>query len=859
MLEEPDERVFVADFSNKVQQLFLHVPGPVVLCCTDISLSDPVKSLKKFLPNELQNRANFYTARNKKLKTELSFYEQDLKNECNIFIRFNEGLVGGSGNFPLEPSGDYLQDDSVYAEYQPLEFTEFHPGHGYQGGYQSHRHQPPILQNPAVHIRQQFPPEPYTVNYHQYNEILYPGYDQNVEANLPSYNPRMSYVPTGGHTYRGSKTNSRQRGRGAQLRYPGPSQNQFHRSSLLPASTIHRTPTSPVEKEFQHNAGARSPPRLNSHSVVTSSETKSVIASNSAINVEGSGNITINTRSAQVMSTSPNTLKSNENVMKISDGNDNTGVSGEADASCASLVLSDDITQLNDYSDVTISKLSIKKSDLDNPAESSISRSSISSSSKVFSPGLASRDIGDTFSESPSSATFAISVTNVEISKSLAGKPVIQASDKESSVTDVMNHEFKPLTTGDFMLTLKCRQFYEIPSEILSDHRCKHTTKISISSNRLREIPKYLDIDHFPSMKILDASKNKLVDLPASIAEFLGMENLDISHNQCRIFPDVISKLKRLKILKVNNNSIEYVQKGLGFYNDLEILRLEGNKLTHIPEDIKYLQSLQYLNISDNRLDDFPQVICQLKSLQFLYMSSNKIKEVPHYLYMNESLEVVQVDKNPIIKPPPDVLARPIQEIRRYCKEIVAGRFKDDRILIIVQGSSNSGKSSVCSALCSDVTQRAVKPTEGIEERSAVIRDINVTIRDFSGDAHYKGLTEIFIVHNALYILTVDLKEYNTNVDNQDWFEINVWHYLKKIGVSQTVFIVGTHADLLDEGSVEGLLERLIKKAETALKNENKLLHLMKGSVNKTIDSFDLLKDEVTRCLLDRSLFPERG
>ncbi|XP_033098652.1 uncharacterized protein LOC117102480 [Anneissia japonica] len=33
----------------------------------------------------------------------------------------------------------------------------------------------------------------------------------------------------------------------------------------------------------------------------------------------------------------------------------------------------------------------------------------------------------------------------------------------------------------------------------------------------------------------------------------------------------------------------------------------------------------------------------------------------------------------------------------------------------------------------------------------------------------------------------------------------------------------------------------------------------MKGSVNKTIDSFDLLKDEVTRCLLDRSLFPERG
>ncbi|XP_033098612.1 uncharacterized protein LOC117102462 isoform X2 [Anneissia japonica] len=94
--------------SKPVQQLFVHVPGETVLCA-DISVHEPVECLKMFLRYELQNRANFYTTRNKKLKTDLSFYEQGLENECNIFIRFSEGLVGGSGNFPQEPSSKFCR------------------------------------------------------------------------------------------------------------------------------------------------------------------------------------------------------------------------------------------------------------------------------------------------------------------------------------------------------------------------------------------------------------------------------------------------------------------------------------------------------------------------------------------------------------------------------------------------------------------------------------------------------------------------------------------------------------------------------------------------------------------------------
>ncbi|XP_071944788.1 uncharacterized protein [Antedon mediterranea] len=830
--------------------------------------------------------------------TKLSLYRKHLFNALREVDQSTlNGVVAHyqAATYRLETIWDvvfFLENNNILAD-EPDKITKFASllgkrgqaillsylqNYQYEPGYQQSlpRGYSAMSHNPQLAYSYQIP------NYQQSGSINQP--KPGLYTNPRYYSHQQTYVQNASQFYHSMPHDPSVRYQGLQsepgmlyerqthqLQQPtaiSPNPVQRHVLHQFPSTTPHRTSHSPVgniqqsakispqkgisvtttsdekfkevKSNFLDGSGNPSTNQPVVHEDVTDDLSKDSLGNNKNNTIQGNANTAVQFESAHLSDKeSIDRLKSNQNVKTIP-------------SETLPVHPSDDNTLSSEgtYGHVTISKKSEDKS---------VDFSIKSSSSKVFSTGLGHRDSSDYYSDNYSTSAAAFTSITSEATTSLTGKPVIQASDKESSVTDVMNHEFKPLTTGDFMLTLKCRQFQEIPEEILKDQRCKHTTKVNISSNRLKEIPRYLDIEHFPSMKILDGSKNKLVDLPTTITEFRGMENLDISHNQFRIFPEVVGCLKQLKILKVNNNSIEYIPNGLGFYKDLEILRLEGNKLSKIPEDIRQLETLQYLNISDNRLDEFPLVICNLKKLQFFYMSSNKIKEVPYYLYMNECLEVVQVDKNPIVKPPPDVLARPIQEIRRYCKEIAAGRFKDDRIVIIVQGTFNSGKSSVCSALCSDVTKRAVKPTEGVEERTAVIRDINVTIREFAGDLHYRGLTEVFIVPNALYVVTVDLKKYKSNVGSVGWFGSNVWQYLKKIVGNQTVFIVGTHADLIPSDSVEDLLSSLLKKSEAALRNEDKLLHLLTVFVDAKIDSFDQLKDDVTGCLLNRKLFPERG
>lgn len=179
---------------------------------------------------------------------------------------------------------------------------------------------------------------------------------------------------------------------------------------------------------------------------------------------------------------------------------------------------------------------------------------------------------------------------------------------------------------------------------------------VSLRDSGLKTLPgAVLEISN--DIRILDASNNRLSQLPDSPFGWQQLQRLVLADNALIELPASIASMQQLRHLALDGNSLALLSPQLGQLSRLEQLLLQGNRLGSIPPTIGQLRTLKTINLSRNQLQDLPAELGQCSSLQEIDASQNKLLRLPASLAALKKLKVLQLDKNQIPELPEQLLS----------------------------------------------------------------------------------------------------------------------------------------------------------------------------------------------------------
>ncbi|PWZ57041.1 Plant intracellular Ras-group-related LRR protein 7 [Zea mays] len=215
--------------------------------------------------------------------------------------------------------------------------------------------------------------------------------------------------------------------------------------------------------------------------------------------------------------------------------------------------------------------------------------------------------------------------------------------------------------------------------------RWRSTGIVALRDARLKEVPnEVLQVGN--SLRTLDLTNNKLVEIPQEIGTLANMQRLVLAGNLIEIIPANIGYLQNLKILTLDRNRISILPEELGSLSNLQQLSVPQNFLLCLPKSIGDLRNMSVLNVSDNKLkelpesiggcssleefqanasptsgtdleakysgnaiEDVPASICNLVCLKSLSLNGNKIRQLPQNLLKDcTALQSLSLHDNPI-------------------------------------------------------------------------------------------------------------------------------------------------------------------------------------------------------------------
>ena len=113
--------------------------------------------------------------------------------------------------------------------------------------------------------------------------------------------------------------------------------------------------------------------------------------------------------------------------------------------------------------------------------------------------------------------------------------------------------------------------------------RMTFLTVLKINENQITSLP---ELGNLVNLRVFDASKNKIKDIPSSLQNCNLLEEINLSSNNINRFPDCILEIKNLRSLNTSCNSIKYVPYRLGFLENLTMLDMSRNPLIDPPYEI---------------------------------------------------------------------------------------------------------------------------------------------------------------------------------------------------------------------------------------------------------------------------------
>ncbi|CAI5521388.1 unnamed protein product [Closterium sp. Naga37s-1] len=133
----------------------------------------------------------------------------------------------------------------------------------------------------------------------------------------------------------------------------------------------------------------------------------------------------------------------------------------------------------------------------------------------------------------------------------------------------------------------------------------KATGIIALRDAHLKSIPDAV-FEAAGSARTLDASNNRIVEIPEAIGRLTSLQRLVLPTNRIERLPASIGLLSSLKALQLENNRLTELPNEIGSLSRLERLSLATNKLQHLPDSIGQLSALITLDVSSNCLSSLP-------------------------------------------------------------------------------------------------------------------------------------------------------------------------------------------------------------------------------------------------------------
>lgn len=173
----------------------------------------------------------------------------------------------------------------------------------------------------------------------------------------------------------------------------------------------------------------------------------------------------------------------------------------------------------------------------------------------------------------------------------------------------------------------------------------KTTGIVGLRDSNLKSLPSEV-LDLGRSVRTLDVTHNKLVDLPVEIGSLVNLQRLMLSENLLQRLPSTLGKLQSLKVLALDENRLTTLPDELGLLVRIERLSVSKNSLPSLPNVIGSLRNLTLLNISHNRLRRLPESLGSCFSLEELLANDNVIEELPHSICNLTHLKSLGLDNN---------------------------------------------------------------------------------------------------------------------------------------------------------------------------------------------------------------------
>ncbi|MBA0563510.1 hypothetical protein Golob_008485 [Gossypium lobatum] len=185
--------------------------------------------------------------------------------------------------------------------------------------------------------------------------------------------------------------------------------------------------------------------------------------------------------------------------------------------------------------------------------------------------------------------------------------------------------------------------------------RWRSTGIVALREAKLKTFPdEVLDLDK--SVRTLDLTQNKLVEIPMEISELVNMQRL-VRYSQlllaiCRVSFHVMQTQMQESDTNITfnilaSNHIEQLPSTIGNLRSLKAMILDGNRITSLPDELGELVKLEKLSISGNMLTSLPNTIGSLRNLSLLNVSNNKLKYLPESIGICSSLEELQANELP--------------------------------------------------------------------------------------------------------------------------------------------------------------------------------------------------------------------
>ncbi|XP_022135519.1 plant intracellular Ras-group-related LRR protein 7 isoform X2 [Momordica charantia] len=191
--------------------------------------------------------------------------------------------------------------------------------------------------------------------------------------------------------------------------------------------------------------------------------------------------------------------------------------------------------------------------------------------------------------------------------------------------------------------------------------RWQATGIVALQDSKLKAFPdEVLDLDR--SVRTLDLTHNKIVDIPMEVCKLINMQRLVLADNlierlpmnlgklQSLKFLYVVGQLVRLERLSVSRNLLSTLPETIGSLRNLSLINVSNNKLKSLPESIGSCFSLEELQANDNLMEGLPSSLCNLIHLKSLCLNNNNIGQLPSNLLKDcKALQNVSLHGNPIV------------------------------------------------------------------------------------------------------------------------------------------------------------------------------------------------------------------